>query len=137
MYNLFLDDNRQPNAFLKDIRTWVIVRNYNEFVKTIKERGLPDFISYDHDLSWEHYPLSELKEDLKRYGTFSPAREIPYNTFKEKTGYDAAKWLIEYCQEKELQLPEFQVHSMNPVGAENIRKLLEGFKNHQKKNENE
>ena len=50
MYNLFLDDIGNYNTFLQDTRTWVTVRNYNEFVKTITERGIPSYISFDHDL---------------------------------------------------------------------------------------
>jgi hypothetical protein len=38
----------------------------------------------------------------------------------EKTGYDCAKWLVEYCVEHGLKFPEYVVHSMNPVGKENI-----------------
>ena len=57
-YYLFLDDERYPkqvtwvNLPLVD---WVIVRNYNEFVKKIEEDGMPVFISFDHDLADEHY----------------------------------------------------------------------------------
>ena len=44
-YNLFLDDERNPNRFLKDLKTWEVVRTYDDFCKTIMERGLPGFIS--------------------------------------------------------------------------------------------
>lgn len=125
-YNLFLDDVRD-SYFLHDTRTWTTVRNYNDFVKIIKERGLPKFISFDHDLATEHYPIFE--ENIN----FGKPYEIPYAKYKEKTGYDCAKWLVEYCLDNKLTLPDFQVHSMNPVGKENIRKLLIGFRNHQQK----
>lgn len=36
-----------------------------------------------------------------------------------KTGYDIAKWLVEYNIKG-----NFRVHSMNPVGRNNIRQLL-------------
>lgn len=110
-YNLFLDDCREPNKFLNDIRAWVVVRNYSDFVKTVTERGLPDFISYDHDLADEHYVQS-----------------VDYTKFKEKTGYDCALWLINYCQKTKNPLPNWQVHSMNPVGRININDLLIKFK---------
>ena len=109
MYNLFLDDVRDPNRFLNDVRAWEIVRNHNEFVRIIQQRGLPRFISFDHDLADEHY-LNEGKE------------------FTEKTGYDCAKWLIEFCMRTNQPLPEFQVHSMNPVGRLNIISLLTSYK---------
>lgn len=133
-YKLFLDDIRNPNSFLKDINTWVVVRNYNDFVKIIKERGLPEFISFDHDLSYEHYPIFDAFEALAEGRKIRDLKNIPYDTYEEKTGYHCAKWLIDHCIEKKEKLPDYQVHSMNTVGAENIRKLLEGFKKHQKEN---
>jgi len=105
MYNLFLDDMRNANKFLDDVRAWETVRSYTEFVRIIQQRGLPRFISFDHDL--------------------------PYNNSEypnEKTGMDCAKWLVEFCMKTNQQLPEFQVHSMNPVGKLNIQSLLESYK---------
>lgn len=109
MYNLFLDDVRNPNKFLDDIRSWEIVRNHAEFTRIIQQRGLPQFISFDHDLAFEHYDSSETEY------------------YVEKTGYDCAKWLIEYCMKTHQQLPEWQVHSMNPVGKVNIENLLKNY----------
>jgi len=103
-YNLFLDDLRDPNLFLNDTKTWVVVRNHSQFVEIITKRGLPDFISFDHDL------CDDDQEKL--------------NNFKEKTGYDCAKWLVEYCMRINHQLPEWKVHSMNPVGRDNINAVL-------------
>ena len=87
-YNLFLDDNRIPTHV-----TWVdipkdqhysVVRNYQEFVDLITLRGLPKFVTYDHDLSDCHYGHGLRGDD------------IPYDKYTEKTGYDAAKCLVEY-----------------------------------------
>jgi hypothetical protein len=124
MYNLFLDDGRNPNAFLKDIRTWVVVRSYDQFVQTISERGIPEFISFDHDLAFEHMLNTYRMNDMK----------IPYDMYKEKTGMDCAKWLVDYCINNHHPLPKFQVHSYNPVGRENIQSLLDSFR---KSHENE
>ena len=53
-YNLFLDDERFPCKVswinLPPVQ-WEIVRNYSQFIQIITERGLPEHISYDHDLS--------------------------------------------------------------------------------------
>lgn len=122
-YNLFLDDYRHPLC-LKDTRAWTTVKNYKEFVAIIEKQGLPAFISFDHDLSFEHYPLSVLNLS---------ASKIPYDLYKEKTGYHCAQWLVDHCQTKKLPLPDYQVHSMNPVGKENIISLLENFKEYQSK----
>jgi len=92
MKKLYLDDLRPtPSGFER-------VYDYEEFTEFISQNGLPDFISFDHDLGLG------------------------------KTGYDCAKWLVEFCLDKNLILPEFQVHSQNPVGKENIETLLNNFK---------
>jgi hypothetical protein len=126
--NLFLDDFRVPeDAFMYTKDTdflklkWVTVVNYDEFVRFIstkfeKAGKLPDLIAFDHDLGDEHYSHVS--------GT------IPYENFKEKTGYDCAKWLVDFCMDHSLKLPQFKVHSMNPAGAENIKKYLENFRKH-------
>ncbi|MGK6343616.1 cyclic-phosphate processing receiver domain-containing protein [Chryseobacterium sp. DT-3] len=114
---LFLDDIRYPvevyhytkhDIFLR--KDWHIVRNYEQFVNRILEKGLPEMISFDHDLADIQY----LKPDSDEY--------------TEKTGYDCAKWLTEYCLDNYLDLPKFYCHSMNPVGKENILSFLENFK---------
>lgn len=70
---------------------------------------------------------SEVKH--KKGKNYSNKFFIP-NIPDEKTGYDCAKWMIEYyCLDMKLPLPEIFVHSMNPVGCENI----EGVFNHAKK----
>ena len=56
MRKLFLDDLRSiqmvyPNDNLND---WVIVRDFYQFVNYINKYGLPTFISFDHDLGFEH-----------------------------------------------------------------------------------
>jgi len=46
----------------------------------------------------------------------------------EKTGYDFAKCFCNYIADNELELPHdfnYSVHSMNPVGAKNIRDYME------------
>ena len=121
MYNLFLDDERFPQTAVtlvtekvdmyKDDRDWVIVRNYDEFVDTILKNGLPDMISFDHD-------LADIKYD----------NGVMSFSYREKTGFDTAKWLVDYCMNNDVKLPNYQVHSANPVGKENIEKYLENFK---------
>jgi hypothetical protein len=49
-------------------------------------------------------------------------------TFKEKTGYHCAKWLLEYCMDNSLDIPKVVfIHSMNPIGGENIKSLFSSF----------
>jgi len=121
-YNLFLDDQRSPKNVtwvnLPPVQ-WVVVRNYTEFVKTITENGLPERISFDHDLAEQHYSL--VGRTIEEY------RQLE-STFTEKTGYDCAKWLVRYCALNKLPIPHYTVHSMNPIGKNNIISLLESYK---------
>ncbi len=131
--NLFLDDIRMPidaSGYTKEsmfeTESWEIVRNFQEFVDFINKNGLPDFISFDHDLADEHYTPEEYWHDYE----VSKAYQESQN-YKEKTGYDCAKWLIEYCMDNNKSLPGFYCHSMNPVGKDNIISILEQFSKQQ------
>ena len=100
---IWLDDEREPYQFLyedleykeKDI---TICKNYSQFVKTIEQEGLPEFICFDHDLG------------------------------EEKTGYDCAKFLVVYCFKNKLKLPDWYIQSANIVGKMNIAGLLKNYK---------
>jgi len=119
MYNLFLDDLRTPlgvslyssNPIYK-YEKWVIVRNYIDFINIIMEKGLPNLISFDHDLS-DFYNIDGEKI--------------------EKTGYDCAKWLVNYCIDNNLDLPDYLVHSWNNVGSKNIVSYIENYKKNKRK----
>lgn len=123
MYNLFLDDMRDPQTaqfrangdFYKNTK-WVIVKNYDEFVSCITHNGMPDLISFDHDLADEHYGMQDHID------------EMDYAMFEEKTGYHCAKWLIEYCMDNNVSPPDYLVHSMNIEGGKNIKYLIENYK---------
>ena len=101
---LWLDDYRNPYE-----NDWLIfspigrdveviwLKSYNEFIEYIEQNGMPDGICFDHDLG------------------------------EENTGYDCAKWLVEYCMDNGLSIPKWNVQSSNPVGKENINSLLNNF----------
>jgi hypothetical protein len=118
MYKLFLDDIRMPIDVLGYMPAhriynnpdWVIVKNYDEFIKTVEERGVPKVVSFDHDLADEHYGMQD---------------NIEYDFMSEKTGYHCAKWLIDYCIDHNTDIPELvMIHSMNPAGSKNILSLF-------------
>lgn len=108
---LWLDDYRDPFDKKMD---WIVfspigrnvnivwVKSYIEFINYIKKHGLPDAICFDHDLS-------------------------DYEHLEEKTGYDCAKWLVNYCLDNDLKLPQYTIQSANPTGRENIDKLFKSF----------
>jgi hypothetical protein len=124
---LFLDDIRDPYSTTHvrlPLGPWLVVRNYDEFCKAINDewrnnRCLPTFIAFDHDLAEIHYI------DYK-FGQITQEEYERVET-KEKTGMDCAKWLIDFCLDNNLDLPDYLVHSMNPVGKKNIECLLENF----------
>jgi len=55
-----------------------------------------------------------------------------YGEYKEKTGLECAKFLVEYCVNENIKLPEYLVHSANPPGKKNIESFLENAKKHLK-----
>lgn len=54
--------------------------------------------------------------------TLSLVIDFDHDLGEGKTGYDVAKWLVEYNY-----FGKFRIHSMNPVGANNIRQLLKHY----------
>jgi hypothetical protein len=128
---LFLDDIRVPYTVFdytgNDIYTlsfWQIVRNYESFVAHIDQKGLPDVISFDHDLADSHYTPPEFWDDYEKSKEWQDAQ-----VHTEKTGYDCAKWLVQYCIDNKKKLPKFYCHSLNPVGKDNILRLLNNHNN--------
>jgi hypothetical protein len=123
-YNVFLDDYRNPSdvtwVTLPSVN-WMIIRSYDAFVDIITKKGrLPEFVAYDHDLADSHYNVFHSIDENGRL-------TIDYDKFNEKTGYDCAKWLVDYCMEKGIKHPPYTVHSMNPVGAKNIISYVESY----------
>ena len=134
---LFLDDERKPSQVkwgvnevgefglveFPSIHWDGIVRNYDEFVKWVDTHGVPTWVSFDHDLADEHYRKSMYNPD-KHYSEY-----YTDGTFKEKTGKECADYLIYYCIEHRCKLPErIFVHSMNPIGRENIQAAFNSAK---------
>jgi hypothetical protein len=119
-----------PNAKFYWDNEFVIVKNYDEFVNTITEKynngEFPEIISFDHDLADEHYAPQEIWDKPSEV-------QKRMEFFKEKTGYSCAQWLVDFCIQRAENLPRYVVHSMNPVGAQNILGLLEGYRRHQLK----
>lgn len=122
---LWLDDDRDPNVYLKKkstsgafLRTsdfydkkifnkydvdFVWCRNFDEFTDYIKKNGLPEFISFDRD--------------LKKGNKISKGTDYP-------DGEDCAKWLVDYCKKNHKKLPKYFVHSANRNGQINIPQIL-------------
>lgn len=120
---IFLDDIREPSDCAKYMHArigklnpiyldsdWHIVRDYSEFVRAIIEYA-PNIthVSFDHDLADEHYNIDTWKSQ---------------DDYKEKTGYECARFLKDHYKLHGWTLPVMFVHSMNPVGTQNIINLF-------------
>lgn len=106
--------------FLEETIVWV--KNYDSFVEWIKYNGLPHTIAFDHDLGEDVARDKVSKGMSKRQARIQKRETI--------SGYDCAKWLVEYCMDNDLDLPNWIVQSANPVGKDNINGLLNNYLRH-------
>lgn len=134
---LWLDDQRDPyryfdkksdsNAFLRNKKfyddlmkqynvNFIWVKNLYQFIEYIEKNGVPEFVSFDHDLN-------------NRDGGEGLSDEQKLNN----NGVNAAKWLVNYCKQNNQQLPKFYVHSANPKHGHEINKVLTNESNKVKK----
>lgn len=126
---LWLDDVRDPfksywverySPIGTDVEiNWVA--SYNDFVNYVKEEGVPDGVCFDHDLGEEY-----IKFYFENGGHENPPNPLD-GTFVEKSGYDAAKWLCDYCYDNKLPIPPYNIQSSNPVGKQNIDSYIKNF----------
>lgn len=95
--------------FIDDIRhppvgDWIVVRSSVEALAWMAEHGVPAMISFDHDLGGDDTAMvvvhALVEQDLDSGG-----KTIP-NDFR------------------------YIIHSANPIGAENLQGLLDGYLNH-------
>lgn len=121
---LYLDDQRTPIKNIPGYDAWDVVRNYAEFTEYITRNGIPDFISFDHDLADEH--IDDYFKQKLQMGWQQP----DYDNYKEKTGLDCAMWLCKHAADTNQEIKVCSVHSHNPVGAVNIQSYINGFKRH-------
>lgn len=131
MSRIYLDDVRTPVD-----NDWVVVRNYEDFVVKVNEIGLSNIetISLDHDLG--DTAMQEY------FNNVSPNYVLDYDNIHEKTGYDAAKFLVAlfYNTNEErfnmgrnerknhpFVFPRVYTHSANPIGSSNITGYINNF----------
>lgn len=128
-YNLFLDDFRFPKDAYCSLTGssivkitgisetgWEIVRNFDEFVEKIESEGVPNIISFDHDLCPKATGMAI--EYIHR--------KTPFDyTQCEKTGAHAAQFLVDLCEKNGIIMPDHFIHSANPFGVNKIIKILE------------
>lgn len=104
---MFLDDIRDPQWVYpnQDVSDWVVCRSFDEAEAVFSDLGWPEWISFDHDLG-----------------------------FQTPSGYDLAKHLVQWDLEVG-DMPKnfsYACHSANPVGAANIRSLMDKYLAHKR-----
>lgn len=107
---------------IKDDISVVWVKSFVEFKDWIETYGLPTLIGFDHDLG----------EDIAKEMVASGMNKKKARLIKKEapSGYDAAKWLVEYCADNHKPIPEYFIQSANPVGIVNIETYLGNAKKH-------
>jgi len=126
---LFLDDVRIPsdciNYMYKRIgalnpiylEEWKVVSNYDEFVYILKKHHKDiTHISFDHDLG-EDVALAAIERGMSKR---QARKKLKKNV---QSGYDCAKFTKQFYIDLGKDSPVIFVHSMNPVGTQNIINL--------------
>jgi len=128
-YHLLLDDERTAKDVFDYKRNpiyveqaWTIVRSYSEFIDKVAERYsegcLPSYISFDHDLTKEHYLI----------GGLSGFKTFDETSVKTPTGWHCLNWYLKLCETNDLVLPNLLFHSKNTGGVQNMLALLDEYK---------
>ena len=118
--------NNRLRLYLDDIRTpvdddWIVVRDYDEFVKQIKLHGIGNFevMSLDHDLG--EGAMVEYYTNVKNNYM------LDYNNINERTGMDCCRYLVSESMNEKIPLPQIYVHSANPIGAANMLGYINNY----------
>lgn len=105
-YSVYIDDERIPKFYPPIGDFWIVCRNMQDFKNFINMYGVPQYISFDHDL-----------------GNSDPS------------GKDIANFLVEQWLDNKIAFDHkfsYNVHSANSVGRDNIVGLLDNFLSFQK-----
>lgn len=97
---LFIDDERHPGIGLLEYDEVHVARSSKEAADWVYINGCPDHIAFDHDLGGDDTTIRFIW------------------------------WLIQYDMDNPGFIKDgftYSVHSANPVGAENIKELLNSY----------
>lgn len=101
---IFLDDFRKPNKYVNmNLNRVYQAYSYKDFVNLVntlyKKYGKIDEVWFDHDLG----PV------------------------EEGNGLDCAKYLVQFCMDNSMLLPQYHIQSANSVGKMNIDSYLKSY----------
>ena len=99
-WKLWLDDQlADPDCPIRHVPDGFIgAANVDEAIALVKENGIPEFMDLDHDLA-----------DGKDAMTF-------------------LHWLADEYWTEDDSIPDFSVHSANPIGKQNIESFMKSWK---------
>ena len=100
-YKLFIDDERYPPTSYDGV-IWIIARSSADAIECVSLQGIPEYISFDHDLGGEDTSMQFLKWlfEASDFANNSQPQMVPFSWY---------------------------VHSMNPIGKKNIEAYLESW----------
>lgn len=113
---IWIDDMRYP----LEKQWWDIIMTSKKYVG--KEPIVAWVKTYDEFVNWLNTSIHD-KEVL-----FPTLVCFDHDLGEEKTGFDCAKYLVNFCMEHNIELPRCTCHSSNPVGKENILSYIESYK---------
>lgn len=131
-YNLFLDDIRDvkdgycqgEKMKLEDLSqiprgNWKVVRDYDQFVYSIKNHGIPMRVSFDNDLCEKHM-LQYI--DSYKTGIFEWEGACP------KMGIHCLNYLLDACRTSNTPLPIIFIHTANSKAREIMNTIIKEYK---------
>lgn len=126
---IWLDDLRDPFVsnwlveyapeYFNYLENIIWIKNYNDFKKWITVNGLPHKIAFDFDLG------EDIAKELVSKGMNKKLARMKKK--ESKNGLDCAKWLVQYCISKNLNLPLWIIQSANDFGKKEIQIYLRDF----------
>lgn len=120
-YLLFIDDERSftdkfvvdnySHLYPKDIEVYT-ARTAQQAIQIVEKLGMCSFVSYDHDLGILANLLDK-DENIEYY--------------VDHTVMTFLKWLSKTYWHPGMPIPEYAIHSANPIGRANIKAFMDSW----------
>ena len=97
------------------ITDWVVVRTLKGFYNYIDRNGMPDVISFDNDLD---------SYDYQKYADAVNGKHTYVYETEKGNGIEAFRYVVNYCEKNDIELPKIYVHSANEFARRIINNKL-------------
>lgn len=123
---LWLDDQREPyNYFSKNSNSGAWLRNHDYYANNVFNRYNPNFIWVKNLKEFEDYIINN---GLPNMVSFDHDIKPKKYEGEHENGADVANWLVNYCKQNKLKLPWCFAHSANKNGIERINQIINNYK---------